>query len=175
MSRRKLPATREARRTRNKEKREAGVREFYSKFGLHPSAATPARLAMMDRVKNKRDWRLKEAQEVFEAVLSQAKLLSITAEDFEYCNLAPRSKETLERFNKDLRRQLAQFEGSDEPEQVVDTHIRDFMQIWIENGELIPSPPRIGAVPKARKYVSGKVEMLRVGEPDTDVMLENIE
>jgi hypothetical protein len=174
VGRRVLPEARERRRLKRKGERDAEQRKFIEQFGVHPSGATESKIAVAQRISKRRRRMLEEAQGAFVSLLAQAKILSIDTATFEYCNLTVVSKEDLGRFNKALREELAQFKDAQQPESVVDDHIRDFMQGWIDRGELVPAPTRFGTVPKARRYSNGKVAMLRPGEPDTDFLMENL-
>jgi len=107
-------------------------------------------------------------------VLAKAKLLAIVPEAFEYCNLAPVTKEALVNFQAELKSLLAKYEGKDEPEVVVDAEVRDYLQKSVDRGNLKAAPVRAGTVPKARLHTSGKVSILRMGEPDRDYIAEQL-
>jgi hypothetical protein len=177
MSRRKSQKAREARRLRAAEKRKEEAAEavkFYNKFGIHPKAASPRRLAQAELQRKRFQRRQREAAATLRTVLDKAKLLAVVPEEFEYCNLAPTTKESVEAFAAEMKAHLAKYEGTDTPNAVVDDEVRDFMQSRIDMGVLKAAPPRAGSVPKARVFKSGRLAMLRRGEPDYDYMLEQL-
>lgn len=163
-----IPADREKRRKKNKEKREKDKLAYYDRFGVDPSKATASMLASASRKKKQ----IKKAEEEFIELLQCSKTLAITAEDFEYCNLSANTIEEVESFSKALKIELKSAEKECKSNIDADNKIRDYMQSCVDGGMLVPKKPRIGVVPKARKYASGKIEMLRIGEPDTDFMMK---
>ncbi len=166
-------AARAARRLRNKQNRDNNDKKFLDKYGIHPAMATPKRMAAIDFAKRKKQGHQKVLKDEFEKALAYAKDVAITSESFEYCNLAPRSKDVLERYSAELRDLIVSL-CDDNDDKAADNVIRDFMQAWIDNGDLVQAPVRIGFVPKARVYNSGRIEVLRLGEPDADLMREHM-
>jgi len=177
MSRRKTQKERDARKLRAAERRKEEDKEaydFYRKFGVHPKAASPRRMAQAELQRKRFQRRQREAAVTLRSVLDKAKLLAVVPEEFEYCNLAPTTKEAVEAFAAEMKAHLAKYEGTETPNSVVDDDVRDFMQSRIDMGVLKAAPPRAGSIPKARLFKSGKLVILRRGEPDYDYMVEQL-
>jgi hypothetical protein len=177
MGRRKTEQERNAKRIDKAQRREDQAREdldFIRKFGVHPKIATPRRIAEAKLQRERHQRRMREVEELHAEAMAKAKLLAVVPEVFEYCNLAPVSKEALVLFQSELKALLAPYEGKDEPEAVVDAEVRDYLQKAVERGTLKPAPVRAGTVPKARLHASGKVTILRMGEPDRDYIAEQL-
>ncbi len=177
MSRRKTQKERNARKLRAAERRkeeEKKAYDFFKKFGVHPQAASPRRMAQAELQRKRFQRRQREESAAFRSVLDEAKLLAVVPEEFEYCNLASTTAETVEVFAAEMKAHLSKYEGTETPNSVVDDEMRDFLQSRIDIGVLKAAPTRAGSTPKARLFTSGKIVVLRRGEPDYDYMIEQL-
>lgn len=172
MSGRKAGKTRTARSRKNRSRRDAENAVSMQRYGLTVKQATPRNLALVQRARARQKGHMDKAVEAYDSILAKAKLLAITVEDFEYCAFSTRTQQAKEVFQRGLQACLKTFVGQDVPDTALDDAMHDYQAQMIEAGILIPAAVQLGMVPKARKYKSGRIDVLRRGEPDYDFLVE---
>lgn len=172
MSRKKAGKTREAQIAKSRKRRQVQNQASLQKYGLTVQQATTGNIQKVHQARKRQQAKYDDAVEAYDKILAQAKLLAVTAVDFEYCSFSARTPQAKEVFQRGLQACLKKYVGQDVPDEAVDDAIHDYSAQMIETGVLIPAAVQLGMVPKARKYVSGQIEVLRRGDPDYDFLVE---
>ena len=170
MSRKTTTTTREKRRLLNKAKRRRKDLEHLQTFGIPRSLATPSNMMKVANQKKRKA----EFKSKYKEIIRQAKLFSISQEDFEYCGIAAKTQEDLSSFRVELEERLAKLIGKSNSDNALDTCSSDYLQEVVDAKRFGPIEIQIGSLPKARKFSCGKIKVMREGEPDYDFLVEKL-
>ena len=170
MSRRKTTADRQKKHLLSKARRRREELEHLQTFGIPKRLGTPANLMKVSIQKKK----AAEYEAAYKKIVGQAKLLAIFQEDFQYYGLGARSNEELKKFRAELEQRLSVYLGKNEPDTVLDTCTFDYLQEVVDAGIFGTTELKPGSFPKVRKFESGRIQVMRSGEPDHDFLVEKL-
>lgn len=170
MSRRTTTACRAKKRLLSQARRRREELEHIQTFGIPKRLGTPANLMKVAIQKKKNA----EYEDSYKKIVGQAKLLAIVQEDFQYYGLGARSNDELKKFRAELEKRLAVYLGKNEPDAVLDTCTFNYLQEVVDAGVFGPTELKLGSFPKVRKFASGRIQVMRSGEPDHDFLVEKL-
>ena len=170
MGRRLTTEARNKKRLLSQSRRRREDVEHVEQHGIPKKMATPFNMLKVASFKRRKAKSIGD----FKKVLDTAKLVSVVQEDFEYCGLSAKNKEVLEEFRRELEKRMSVHLGKKEPESVLDSVTFEYLQESIDLCRFVPIEPPVGVVPKARKFRSGRVQVLRAGEPDYDFLVSSL-
>lgn len=170
MGRRITTAAREKKRILSKSRKLREEIEHKEQYGISKKLGTPSNLLKIASFNRRRAKKVED----FKKILDTAKLLAVTQEDFQYCGLSARSAKVLANFRKELERRMSAYIGKKEPDSVLDFVSSKCLQEMVDLWEFVPVDPPVGMVPKARKYKSGRLQVLMTGEPDYDFLVSRL-
>jgi hypothetical protein len=170
MSRRTTTAARQKRKLLSHAKKRRKELEFVEQYGIPSRLGTPSNLSKIAAARQRRA----EFEENCKKILAQAKLLAIVHEDFDYFNLGAKDEPSVKRFRSEFEKRTAKYLGKNEPKTVLDKVTFDLLQEMVDLGFFGPVIVQHGTVPKVRKFKSGRIQVMRTGEPDYDFLVNSL-